>query len=252
MTAAYGRKTTRGACGGAKTLNSSGAARLGSASSGADLTIATGDLTFASLASTGATRIDGSAVNGGDIVAGTSLAVATQGAIKLGTAVAGGALTLGGATIEAATLRSGAATSLASTGAILLGTASVGTTFTANAGALQFAGITAAGDVVLTAATVAGGDVTSTAGAIRLTASGAATVGQVRAVTDAIARATTLTFAGITAGRDVTLDVTTLGGTTIAAGLMALDCFRCAQINSEISARFFKQGCAKNCDCSQN
>ena len=83
---------------------------------------------------------------------------------------------------------------------------------------LQFAGITAAGDVALTATTTSGGDVTSTAGAIRLAATGAATLGQFRAATDVTAQATTLAFAGITAGRNVTLDVTTLGGTAINAG----------------------------------
>ena len=204
--------------GGAMTLTSSGAATLGSATSGGDLTATTGDLSFTSLVSTGATSIRASSVAGGDIAAGTNLGVSSPGAIVLGSAAAGGSLTLGGATIRTTSLRSGGATVLTSTGGTTLGTASAGTTFSADSASLQFAGITAAGDMALTAGTVTGADATSTAGAIRLSTIGASTVGQLRAATDVSAQATILTFAGITAGRNVTLDVTTLGGTAIVAG----------------------------------
>ena len=204
--------------GGAMTLTSSGVARLGMATSGGNLNVTTGDVSFTGFNSTGATAIRASSVAGGNIAAGTTLDVTAPGAVVLGTATSGGALTLGGATIAATTLRSGGLTGLTSTGATTLGTATAGTTFTANATALQFAGITAARDVALTATTMSGGDATSTAGAIGITASGVATLGQLRAATDVTARATTLTFAGITAGRNVTLDVTTLGGTAISAG----------------------------------
>jgi filamentous hemagglutinin family protein len=204
--------------GGAMTLTGAGTARLGTATSGGNLTVTTGDLSFTGLNSTGATAIRAASVAGGDIAAGSDLGVNSPGTIALGTAATGGALTLNGATIGATTLRSGGATSLTSASAITLGTSNAGTTFTANGTALQFMGITATGDLALTATTVTGGDATSTAGAIGLTATGAATIGQLRAATDVTARATTLTFAGITAGRNVTLDVTTLGGTAINAG----------------------------------
>lgn len=203
---------------GGDTLASSGAAQLGTVTSGGDLSATTGDLSFARLASTGATALRASSITGGDIAAGKTLSATTPGALKLGSASAGASLTLNGASIEAASLNSGGATGLTSSGATMLGSASAGTTFTATSGAFQFAGITAGGEAAITASTVSGGDATSTTGAFRISASGVAALGQIRAGTDVSARATTLTFAGIDAGRDVTLDVTTLAGTGIVTG----------------------------------
>ena len=89
---------------------------------------------------------------------------------------------------------------------------------TASARDLRFTAITASGTIAATATTIGGGDATSTAGAVALNSTGATTVGQLRAGTDVTVTASALTFAGINAARNATLDIGTLTGTAITAG----------------------------------
>lgn len=258
--------------GGGLALTVEGPAALGSVNSDAGIAITAGDLTFESLASTGATSIDASRVGGGDIDAGTSLAIVAVDAIGLGAAAAGTSLNLDGAGITTTSLTSGGDTTLtaeavdvagivsgagidiaadsaalgtirsaglstidagtltltsadvtgglalAVDGRATLGTVLSGAGVTASAGDLGFTAITAAGPITASAATIGGGDATSTGGAVALRSTGATTVGRLRAGTDVSVTGSSLSFAAIDAARDVALDIGTLNGTAIAAG----------------------------------
>ncbi len=222
--------------GGNMALASIGATSLGRASSGADLNINSGALNVSALISSGATTINAASVAGGDVEAGSSLAVTSGGSIGLGSASAGTTLAFDGGSITANSLASGGnailtadtvdVASIDSGGGIAVTGGSVAL------GSTQSAGLTkvGAGTLVLSSAEADGG--------LQLAVEGEAELGTVQSGAGVSAIAGDLSFTTITASGDISASAGTIGGgdATSTAGAVTLTSTRATTVGQLLAA----------------